>query len=180
MKRKVLALAVLLSATGAQFASASDGTINFNGLLTAATCAITVNDVPTPAVATVTLPTVSTSVLAATGQVAGATDFNIKLSGCSPSSGAVAAYFEAGSGVDPLTGNVKNSSGTATNVQFQLLDATNGDAIAAGNTNQRTLTTHIMRDMGSATLPYAVQYIAQDATTAGTVVGSVTYSIDYQ
>ncbi|MGH8406867.1 MAG: fimbrial protein, partial [Pseudomonas sp.] len=28
--------------------------------------------------------------------------------------------------------------------------------------------------------PYAVQYIAQGATTPGTVIGSVTYSSDYQ
>lgn len=61
------------------------------------------------------------------------------------------------------------------------MDNSNGSVIQAGNTNQRTNTSRNTIDAsGAANMPYAVQYIAQGATTPGTVIGSVTYSIDYQ
>ena len=113
---------------------------------------------------------------------AGQTGFNIELSKCSAAIKTAAAFFESGGGVDPASGNVKNISGSATKVQLQLVDATNGNAIKAGNTSQVTSTSRVTVDPTALTavLPYAVQYYAQSATTPGTVVGSVTYSINYQ
>ncbi|MDF3201802.1 fimbrial protein [Pseudomonas sp. 1912-s] len=180
MSRKIIVLA-LASAFGMQFANASDGTINFNGELTAQTCTIAVNGSVTPAVATVTLPTVTTADLTAAGQTAGKTGFNIQLSNCSGTAKTAAAFFEPGSSVDPVSGNLKNVSGGASNVNFQLVDPVNGSVIKAGDTLQRTSTSRTtLNATGATTMPYAVQYYATGTTTAGTVVSSVTYSIDYQ
>jgi len=182
MKSQALAIALLFSAAGAPFACAADGTINFYGELTSQTCTILVNGVATPAVAAVTLPTVSTASLTSAGQTSGATGFNIELANCTWHNKTAAAFFESGSTVDPFNGNLKNTSlGGATNVELQLLDGANGSAIMAGNTNQITNTTRYdFGATGSATMPYAVQYYATGVTTGGPVVSSVTYSINYQ
>ncbi|MFP0195028.1 fimbrial protein [Pseudomonas sp. PHC1] len=180
MSRKSLSFAILLAATTIQVANASDGTINFNGELVTQTCTIAVDGVVTPTAATVTLPTVSTSVLSTSGEVAGQTGFNIQLSACTGAATTAAAFFEAGASVDPVSGNLNNMTGTASEVQLQLIDAANGSAIQAGNTNQITNTTRNTLVGGAVNMPYAVQYFATAATTPGTVISSVTYSIDYQ
>ena len=79
MNRKLLSVLILAgTAMGAQVASAADGTITFNGDITAQTCTIDgagsgANDF------LVTLPTVSTSALAADGVSAGRKTFSIAL-----------------------------------------------------------------------------------------------------
>jgi major type 1 subunit fimbrin (pilin) len=181
MNRKALAIAVLVSASGVQFANAADGTINFNGELVNQTCTIAVDGVVSPAVATVTLPTISTGLLTAAGQVEGQTGFNIQLTNCVGTATTAAAFFNSGATVDPISGNLKNMTGSARNVQLQLVDQQSGTVIQAGNTNQITNTTRNTIDgTGAANMPYAVQYFATDATTPGTVVSSVTYNVDYQ
>lgn len=181
MNRKALAIAVLVAATGVQFANAADGTINFNGELRNQTCTIAVDGVVSPAVATVTLPTISTGLLTAPGQVEGQTGFNIQLTNCVGTATTAAAFFNSGATVDPISGNLKNMTGTATNVQLQLVDQQGGAVIQAGNTNQITNTTRNNIDgTGAANMPYAVQYFATGATNPGTVISSVTYNVDYQ
>ncbi|KHA72486.1 fimbrial protein [Pseudomonas fluorescens] len=181
MNRKALAIAVLVSASGVQFANAADGTINFNGELVNQTCTIAVDGVVSPAVATVTLPTISTGLLTAAGQVEGQTGFNIQLTNCVGTATTAAAFFNSGATVDPISGNLKNMTGSANNVQLQLVDQQGGAVIQAGNTNQIANTTRNTIDgTGAANMPYAVQYFATGATTPGTVVSSVTYNVDYQ
>lgn len=180
MNYKARALAVLVAATVSSAALASDGKIDFNGELKAETCKVAVNGASGANGTTVTLPTISTASLTTAGQVAGQTGFNIELSDCSAAIKTAAAFFESGGSVDPTSGNLKNVSGSATKVQLQLVDATNGQAIKAGNTAQVTSTSRVDVANTSAILPYAVQYFAQAATTPGTVVSSVTYSINYQ
>lgn len=178
MNYKARALAVLVAASATSAAMAGDGTINFNGELKAETCKVSVNGAGASGTV-VTLPTLSTSVLAAAGQVAGQTGFNIQLSECSSSLKTASAFFESGATVYPENGNLKNSGG-ATKVQLQLVDASNGSPIKAGDTNQTSSTSRIAIKSGVANLPYAVQYYAEGTTTPGTVVSSVTYSINYQ
>lgn len=180
MNYKARALAVLVAATVSSAALVSDGKIDFNGELKAETCKVAVNGASGANGTTVTLPTISTASLTTAGQVAGQTGFNIELSDCSAAIKTAAAFFESGGSVDPASGNLKNVSGSATKVQLQLVDATNGQAIKAGNTAQVTSTSRVDVANTSAILPYAVQYFAQAATTPGTVVSSVTYSINYQ
>lgn len=76
---KKLALIAALSVVGIANAQAADGTITINGLVTDKTC-----NIATPAGKdfTVTLPTVSKQTLAAAGNVAGRTPFQIKLDLC--------------------------------------------------------------------------------------------------
>lgn len=182
MKKTLLAIAAITAAVAGQSAHASDGTIKFEGKLIAQTCTIDVNGTVTPAVATVTLPTVSTGLLAISGNTTGQTGFMIGLKNCTGPAKNAAAFFESGSTVDLASGRLKTTAGTGTasNVQLQLVDGSNGSVIKAGNVSQHTGTTRVILASGAADLPYAVQYYATGATTAGSVSSSVTYSINYQ
>ena len=104
------------------------------------------------------------------------------LNNCSGTLKTASAFFESGSSVDPVTGRLKNISGTATNVSLQLLDASSASraVIKAGNQSQVSGTTYVDVSSGIANLPYAVRYYAEAPTTAGTVISNVVYSIQYQ
>jgi len=160
-------------------ANAVDGTITFNGEVTDKTCTIAT---PQGADFTVTLPTVSTSTLAAAGQVAGRTPFSINLSDCNP--GDVATYFEPGATVDLGTGRLNNVAATAaaTQVQLQLLGANNQflPVVSAGaGSTQANSQWVTVNAGGSADLNYFVEYYATGASTAGEVTSSVKYTIIY-
>lgn len=184
MSKKIISAFSMLAVltVGANVANAaSTGTITFNGELTDSTCDVDVNGQGPDA--TVVLPTISTNLLTAPGQIQGRTSFNMSLTGCTVADGksTVSAFFQPGSTVDLSTGRLLNVSGTATNVGLQLLDASNGFApINVGNTNQVSDTAYVDMSSGSAVLPYAVEYYADDATTAGTVVSSVVYNLQYK
>lgn len=180
--KKLAIIVVMASLFGGVNASqaASTGTITFSGELTSNTCDVTVAG--QGADATVVLPTIGTNQLTAATQTAGRTGFNMELSNCAGTLTTASAFFEAGSSVDVTTGRLHNMSGTATNVDLQLRDGSNASqaVIQAGNTNQINTTTYVDVSSGSATLPYAVEYYAKGATTAGTVVSNVVYSIQYK
>ncbi|MDM0004058.1 fimbrial protein [Variovorax sp. J22G73] len=171
---------ILIAATAAQSAFAADGTINFAGEVKDQTCTVTVNGQVSPAVSTVTLPTVSSALLDTAGKTTGQTGFKIGLSACSGPATTASAFFESGATVDAITNNLRNTTGTARLVQLQLVDGANGNVIKAGDTSQVTATTATAITANSATLPYAVQYFATGKATAGTVLSSVTYSINYK
>ena len=156
-------------------AYASDGTITFTGAITAATCTVKLNGGST-ASGVVTLPTVSNTVLASVGAVAGATSFAINLSSCTTGK-TVNTYFEAGTTVDLVTGALINA-GTATNVEVQVLTAA-AVPIAVGSFAQASDTGLNTTSSASGTLNYIARYYALGASTAGTVTSAVTYSITY-
>lgn len=170
------ALAAILG-TAAFSASAVDGTINITGNINASTCKI--GGAASPATIAVNLPTVSTTSLNGTGTVAGRTPFSIALSGCGSLTKAT-TFFEPGPTV-MADGNLKNVSGTATNVEVQLLNsdfttiALNAASGAQGS-NQAALTG------GNGTLNYYAQYFATAAAGAGagTVSTSVQFTMLYQ
>ncbi|MCG9493364.1 type 1 fimbrial protein [Acinetobacter pittii] len=175
---KKLALIAALSVVGIVNAQAADGTITINGLVTDKTC-----DITTPAGKdfTVTLPTVSKQTLAAAGDVAGRTPFQINLANCSE--GKVAAYFEPGSTVDFNTGRLNNTQGDAGNVQVQLLGDNNNfiPVLAAGANGAQANSQWVdVADGATADLNYYAEYYATGASTAGTVGTSVQYTIIYQ
>lgn len=169
---------VVLSSGIAQ--AASTGTITFNGELTANTCDVIVDG--QTANATVVLPSVSTSQLQSATLTAGDTDFVMALNNCSGTLQTASAFFEAGASVDIATGRLLNTTGTAANVSLQLLDGSSPARaeIQVGSQNQVTNSTYKDVTSGSTTLPYIVRYYAEAATTAGTVVSNVVYSIQYQ
>ena len=182
MNKTIVSLS-LLAALGMGMSAAnaaSTGTITFNGELTATTCDVIVDG--QAADATVTLPTIGTNQLTLAGQTAGSTNFNMALSSCAGTLTTASAFFEDGASVDAVNGRLNNMTGTATNVQLQLRDgsSTSRDVIQVGNTNQVANTTYKDISSGSTTLPYAVEYYANGATTAGTVVTNVVYSVQYK
>jgi major type 1 subunit fimbrin (pilin) len=180
--KKIIIASSIIAALGLMNSAqaASTGTITFNGELTATTCNAVVDG--QAADATVILPTIGTNQLTAANQTAGRTGFNIALKDCSGTLKTASAFFEAGNSVDLVSGHLKNLTGNAGNVMLQLLDGSSAAQapIQAGNTSQTTSTTYVDTSSGSANLPYFVEYYATGATTAGTVVTNVTYSIQYK
>ncbi len=173
MKKIILATSAII--LGSAAAHAADGTITITGQITDRTCTV---DSKSKDLAVV-LPTVSATSLTP-GQTAGRTPFTINLTGCSE--GKVATYFEPGSTVDYDSGRLNNATGTATNVQVQLL-GDNNEVIpvlattAAGtqaNSQEVTVTAN-----GSAALNYYAEYYAKAQATAGSVATSVKYTIVY-
>lgn len=179
-KLTIVASLIAVFGTVGMAQAASTGTITFNGELTANTCDVVVDG--QQADATVILPTVSTSQLQIATRTAGDTGFVMALSNCAGTLETASAFFQAGASVDAVTGRLLNTTGGATNVSLQLLDASspNQAVIKAGSQDQVTAMTYQSVTSGSATLPYIVRYYAEAPTTAGTVVSNVVYSIQYQ
>lgn len=174
-KRNTFAIAVAICGLClGNSAYASDGTITFTGAISAATCTVKLNG--GSASGTVTLPSVSNTILASGGAVAGATAFAINLSSCTTGK-TVNAFFEAGTTVDLVTGSLINS-GTASNVEVQVLTGA-AAPISIGSVAQAADTGINTTASPSGTLNYIARYYATGVATAGTVSTSVTYSITY-
>lgn len=204
MKKLTLAAGLLFSLGGISSAfGAPDGTITFNGRVVDQTCTVTTG---TSGNFDVTLPTVNKTQLAADGAVAGATRFNIELTGCKPAAtggtDGVRAYFLPNSQyVDPNTHNLKNiaqttAAGTtpAEHVQIQLTHADTSKVIAVGENvdvqghekDPYKPWFDFVNDTGSTTtakakLTYYAQYVAVGgAAGEGVVQSKVEYNIIYK
>ena len=177
MNKFLIAIPLLALATSTAFAA--DGTITINGQVTDKTCTVNAGGNKD---FTVTLPTVSKQVLAAAGDTAGRTPFTINLTGCTAGS-KVATYFEPGATVDFNTGRLNNATGTATNVQVQLLGSENTVipvlAAGAGGIQANSQLVDVSGG-GAADLNYYAQYYATGASTPGSVATTVKYTIIYQ
>jgi major type 1 subunit fimbrin (pilin) len=165
-----------LAAT-AQFAHAADGqsTVKFSGELKDETCQIDAGDLDK----TVTLPTVSTKTLAASGDVAGSTMFTIKVSNCPSTLTKVAAHFETDN-MDEATHGAKNlaQDNPAANVVVQIIDKDGTTALGLG-TKGSAVDLTASGDTKSATLNYGGRYLATGATTQGKVAATVKYTLAY-
>jgi len=184
--KRYLFIAASLLASGlvtSQTSAAEDGTITFNGEITSVTCDITggmEGQTGQGADFTVTLPTVSTTALDASGRRAGDTGFWIGLSGANCRTGQAGVYFErAQSKIDTTTGRLTNTStasGAARNVQIGLLTENKTDINlnnAGEGSQQKALTASGVR------FNYWAQYYATAVTTAGPVSADLLYSIRY-
>lgn len=160
-------------------AMAADGTITIQGAVTDTTCNISVNG--GTADATVVLPTVSASTLAAAGDTAGSSPFNIALTGCSGTTlNTASTWFETGSGVDTVTGRLNNIGGSAENVQVELLNSAQNPIVAGGTPGSTTQNdTAVDISSGSGTLNYYARYYATGASSAGSVATQVDYTVVY-
>lgn len=176
MKKIVFSSISIAMMSAGPVQAASTGTITFNGQLNSNTCDVVVDG--QAADATVVLPTIGTNLLSTTGQTAGDTGFTMALNNCAGTLETASAFFEAGATVDSVTRRL-NNTGTATNVSLQLLDGYSPSraVIEAGNQSQVNGNTYVNISSGSANLPYIVRYFAEGATTAGTVVSNVVYSV---
>jgi major type 1 subunit fimbrin (pilin) len=141
-----------LASLGAQ---ASDGTITFTGSLSDTTCSINGNAAGTPAnIPNVSLPEVSASVLGTAGATAGRTQpIVLALTGC---------------------------SGTATNVEVRLLNASFQPINITSGLNNDMAANGATITGGAATLNYYGEYYATGKATSGAVRTSVNYTMQYQ
>ncbi|HDC1420837.1 TPA: fimbrial protein [Salmonella enterica] len=179
--RKVIVIAALGGIIAFPFTSATafDGTINFIGKVVDQTCSVKTGSTNL----TVTLPTVSKAALDTAAKTAALTPFAIQLTGCntgaSDGSQTVKVYFEPNAATDFTTGNLKNT-GSATDVQVQLLNQDGSTPIKLGQdfASQNVMATHI--DASDVTLRYAAQYYATGAAGAGDVNTTVNYTITYE
>jgi len=155
---------------------AADGLLTFHGMVTATTCVINGGFPDFIRI----LPQMSATALPVANSTAGTTNFSIVLTSCTPTTGSAIAFFEAGVGVDPVTGRLINT-GTAPNVQVQLLNSTGGVIIAGAPSLTQNSGVAVPLASGSGTLHYAARYFANGGGVgAGTVEAKVTYSIEYQ
>lgn len=192
--KKTLFAAALAAGFGlvAMQASASDGQINFTGLITATNCTVNGGTGTDGAAKNITVPldTVSTDALASAGATAGDHPFSLTFGGGS-SSGCtdgtkVSLHFDSAATpagytstmVDSATGNLKNNTGAgfATNVEVGLTTSS-GSAINMYTSNGSPQATIAG---GTATINYVARYVATGgASTAGTVGSAVMYSVIY-
>lgn len=175
MKKHILstfaAAGLMVAASGAQ---AADGQIDFIGNIIATTCDVNAS---TATDFTVTLPTVPSTALAAAGETAGRTPFQIDVTGCSVET-QVSTFFEPGPTIS-AAGNLVVDAGGATNVELQLLNDAFAPmnlqgAVGAQNSQKVSLSA------GAATLKYYVQYLATGAATEGAANSRVQYTMQYQ
>ncbi len=181
MKRKVIALATILSAAFAGSSMAYDGRITFTGKVVDQTCSV---DTQSKNLAVI-LPTVSVATLNNVATTAGLTPFTIKLTGCSTDKdGAknVKVYFEPSANTDLTTHNLKNiATGTkANNVQVQLLNSDAATTIQLGTDVNSQNVQEVQIDNADVNLPYFAQYYATGSSTAGDVKATVHYTIAYE
>lgn len=169
-----IGLALSLASTTSVFA-ASDNTITFQGEVTDQTCDVTING--NTASPVVLLPTVSISDFASS-TTAGATTFEVGVSGCavdSTSDRDVSTVF-IGNQVTS-SGNLGNT-GTAGNVDIQILDSTDKVIDFTSNfTADNDLKITAGQDSASAT--YTAQYYSSATPTAGNVTASLQYAVTY-
>ena len=162
-------------------ALASDGTITFNGRITANTCAATLNETAQTS-STLTLPTVSSTNLSSIGDVAATTQFDIHLANCTITQAAnLTTYFEHGPTVNPA-GRLSNDTGDSAGVDIQLLNA-DGAVINASKDGGLQGDKEVAMPTGAnqtAILTYFAQYYRAGASiTPGTVITHVDYTVIY-
>ncbi len=174
-----LLVAAVFSTFFAHTAMASDGTITFNGKITANTCTVKLDNNGT-GTGSVTLPTISINALPSNNSVAGTTQFKINLSGCSITEGAsVSTYFEPGATVN-AAGRLSNSTGSSSGIDIQLLNADYAiiDASKPSSSQNDKKVAMAVSDT-SAALTYYAQYHSNGAPTAGTLITQVNYTVAY-
>lgn len=181
MKSKWLAVALMVTGP----ALAVDGTITITGEIVGSTCTISGGTSATPGTAAsfpVVLDRVQASALSAENAVAAYKPFFIHIGGGSTNcpSQPIAVLFERSSpAINPVTGNLSNqATSPATNVEVQIVDVAANKAL---NLALGVPSTSVTVDAsGTATLPFAAQYVAVGGPAgAGAVSTSVQYSVTF-
>lgn len=176
MQKKIISLGLSVAVLSASpVFAAQENTITFQGEVTDQTCAVTVNG--STASPVVLLPTVSVSELSS-NQTAGATTFEMGVSGCtSDNTGDVKISTVFVGNQVTASGNLGNS-GAAENVEIQILDTT-GAVIdfTSSFTGNEDLT--LTAGETSSSADYTAQYYTAGSPTAGDVTASLQYAVTY-
>lgn len=174
---KATAAAALAAASLA--AHAIDGTITISGTVAATTCSVQVNGGSSSA--TVALPTVGTSALAAPGSFATATPFSIGVTSCTTGLTSMVPYFET---VGSSAINSGRLTTAVTNVDIQILNGAGGVVNlgqAPGLQNVPAATLTGTNPNKTATSNFFARYFsATGSAGTGAVSVSLAYTITYQ
>ena len=170
-----LSLLVFMAKPYAIFA-AEQTTINIKAEFYGPTCEIAVNGDNSEG--TVVMPDVSVQQLQQPGNNAGKTPFNIVMSNCNDSFNRASVYFESGANVDAGSGRLF-STGTASNIMVEIIDATTDRKINLGNILQIEENLSLENQL-TMTFPFYAQYYATDAVTAGSIEAEVAFFVNYQ
>ena len=177
MKLNHLTVAVALSSAlfSAGTLAVSDNTITFKGAVSDQTCTVSVNG--SDAAPVVLLPTAPAADLAVSGATAKPTTFELGVSNCTAATSAVdITTVFVGNNVTGL-GHLGNT-GTATNVDIQLLDPSRAAIdLSGGYAGVGDLTLAAGDTDASAT--YTAQYFATGKATVGTVQAALQYAVTY-
>lgn len=194
---KLLLSTIIASAFGLAItnANASDGTITFNGKISAASCTVTGGGAATgTGNITVTMPTVSTQALQAANSTAGETAFSLILGGgTNCTNGQTAAMWvetASSADLDTATSNLKNHATSGSTAQIQLFNpANNGKIMLAQNATVANGNTVLSNNQPAATisgnvatLRYVAKYVnagAAASVTPGDVQSALVYSMQY-
>lgn len=192
MNKYLLATAVSL-ALGSAAVQAADGTITFNGTVTASACtaiaSVTADSVATgsPISATLTLPPVTATTLnAASGTYAGQTPFSIQLTGCEATASLnnVRALFTTAAAASSDAYVMANTAAAtpAANVGIAIMQA-NGTTqidVNGGPARDPGLALPAISSPGPVTLNYQAAYKSlSTGVTAGNVTGVADFVISY-
>ncbi|WON76638.1 fimbrial protein [Serratia sp. UGAL515B_01] len=178
-KMKMIKLAIIAAGLVVSTTVMAAGThvIRFQGEVIDQTCTIDINgNGPDPLII---LPTVIASTLDQAGKTSGSTAFILNLTGCTAS--ANPTILKTTFLADNLTaqGHIANT-GTATGVTLQIVDPIYPTRPLKLNGEVSSTYTVLGENATSSSHTYAVEYVAEAATTPGTVLGSVQYSIAYR
>lgn len=177
MKTNLFVATLSLAALGASAgAFAADGTLTFEGVVSAKTCTLDAAS----ANQTVVLPSVTTSDFAGAGSVAAAQPFSLRATGCD--AGAVAAaVFATGNNVDPATGNLMNTVAGGTDAQIGIFQQDGSTRINLANFGDSASYTAVADGSNNVVLDFVAKYVAKNAdTTAGQLRTSIQYTMSYQ
>ncbi len=183
IKMKALSIALLATASFASagaFAAASSttvagGTVHFTGEVVDAACTVDTGSQDQ----TVPLGQVKAASLAASGDVANPTQFNITLDDCSTEVAQTAAvsFTGAADSTDPTALSVSSITTpgiAATNVGIQILS--NGKVMTPDGTSTSDPVTLID---GTNTIPLTAQFVAMGQATAGAADADATFNVTY-
>ncbi|MDE9454513.1 fimbrial protein [Xenorhabdus bovienii] len=172
MKLLKLFIAAVISGSMATSVFAADGTINFTGRITKATCTVSTSTV------NVNLPEVGATALAGKGKTGGDTPFIIGLTGCGIAGDSANVQVKFGGVKDSIDGNllqINSDSGGAKGVGIGIYEK-NGTLI-----NMGALSKGIPVVSPATTLEFKAKYVSTGATvTPGTVKASTDFTLDYE
>ena len=180
MKLKQILLAGI-AAGAANMAMATTGTITFNGEIVTDTCAVSVDGASSTIV---TLPTVQTSSLNASGLSTGTTNFSLYVKNCGDAVDArgITLTFTDPNGFDTTNNNLLKNFATATpatNVGIELATGSDFAAAIVFAGAPYTTPTHLTSS-GAVTLPFSARYTATGVATAGAVSSTMDWTITYK
>jgi len=174
MFKKVLLSSLILASAGSWAATTvTGGTVNFEGSVVDAACAVSADSIDQ----TVQMGQVRTAALADAGATASSVPFNITLEDCDStvSSSAAVTFSGVASADDATVLAAGQGSGAAQNVAIKIYD-NSGSAV---NLGELSATTTLLD--GTNTLPFVAKYFTPvGSATAGDASAQATFTMTYE